>query len=188
MGDIYSTARNVVGWLGPDFETEMAFVNTCMRAYIRTGDASDLSATVNLGSKAARADHIIATVVPLFIGAEFPDPSQKPYNYWHRVWTAQEIVKAKRVILQSGLAELPLDWLQEFHEYFASTISPDNHHLFSRVSGATTIDTTPGNASAPLLDVLIRLGLPPLCLIWACFCWIQSGTTLQLDKERQLGI
>jgi len=159
MGDIYSSARQVISWLGYDLENHVAFVKTQMSAYLLTRDASFLSATVAFGDlPVARVDHIMATVVSLLIGAEIPDPSQTAYNYWHRVWTAQEIVKAKRVIRQSGLAELPLEWLQQFHEYIKSTVSDLNHLRLAGVMNSTIIDTVPGDASAPLLDVLFRLG------------------------------
>ncbi len=159
MGEIYSSARQVVCWLGSDLENHAAFVHTHMSAYLQTRDASILSATVTFGDMpVARADEIMRSAVSLLVGAEIPDPSQTANNYWHRVWTAQEVVKAKRVVLQSGQTELPLEWLQEFHEYTASTVSEPNPLPQARAMNDTIIDTAPGSASAPLLDVLIRLG------------------------------
>ncbi len=158
MGDIYSEARHVVGWLGTEFENHMSFVSSKMGAYLETRDASILSATITFEDVEGKAHELMRIVVSLLTGVEVPDPAKKPYNYWHRVWTAQEIVKAKRVILQSGLAELPLDWLQEFHEYMTTTVRSDDFLGLSRVMADTILDTAPGTASAPLLDVLIRLG------------------------------
>ena len=158
MGDIYSEARHVVAWLGPELEDHMSFVSSRMGAYIETRDASILSATVTFGNIEGKAHDLMRTAVSLLAGIEVSDPAKTPYNYWHRVWTAQEIVKAKRVILQSGLAELPLDWLQEFHEYMTTTVRSDDLLGLSRVMAGTIINTAPGDASAPLLDVLVRLG------------------------------
>lgn len=156
MGDIYNTARQVISWLGPGFQNQMNYINTHMSAYLKRRDASVLSDVVRFGDMVGPAERIILRMVPLLMGTHILDSSQKAYNYWHRVWTAQEVVKAKRVILQSGMGELPLEYVQEFHKYITSTASANNPLLLSQIIHDTTVDTAPTDASAPLLDVLIR--------------------------------
>jgi hypothetical protein len=156
MGDIYNKAQRVVAWLGEDLEGSMKFACQHLRAFREHRDPTVLTGNGIFEGVNRRIDQTIVEIAPRLLGNGLNGP-EKSWDYWHRVWTAQEVIKAKRVVLQTASVEMPLEWLEEFSQYMAEVARRDglNHPMaLANVLVKTAPSVKPGSHHAPLLDVL----------------------------------
>jgi hypothetical protein len=108
MGDIYNKAQRVVAWLGEELEGSMEFACQHLRAFHEHRDPTVLTGNGIFEGTNRRIDQTIAEIAPRLLGVGLNDADQSR-DYWHRVWTAQEVIKAKKVVLQTARVEMPLE-------------------------------------------------------------------------------
>jgi hypothetical protein len=94
MADIYSQARLVIAWLGPEAETSQAALQFLAYCYHRPRNRREL--TENPGWDALE------------------DLYQR--DYWKRVWIVQEICLAREVIIVCGNTRVPWTYVTELRK------------------------------------------------------------------------
>ena len=108
MGDIYSRARRVIGWLGDD-DTDIADANIFIHVLAKS---RDLLWSLNFGLGKEKTKRSLESVF-LFLS--------KPF--WRRVWTQQEMVLARELIFMCGNKTISFSDLFNFYTNWRSLIA-----------------------------------------------------------------